>query len=81
MFIIISIIDFLSILLERNYYKYKIESSKMKQLKNELIDKHSYSSRKINEIEKEIQYITNDNFSFYLKDKFIGDFFLKKAIN
>jgi hypothetical protein len=45
MLILISIIDFLSILLERKYYKANITSAKMQNLISELVVKHSVKKR------------------------------------
>lgn len=73
MLIIMSIIDFLSILLERKYYKANITSAKMQHLKSGLDAK--YSGRTKDEIKKEIKYITNENISYYLRDKLNLDFF------
>jgi hypothetical protein len=71
--ILMTIIDFLSILLERKYYKANITSAKMQHLKSELDAK--YSGRTKDEIKKEIKYITNENISYYLRDKLNLDFF------
>ncbi|WP_291109783.1 hypothetical protein [Flavobacterium sp. UBA6195] len=97
--ILMSIIDFLSILLERKYYKANITSSKMNNLKIELKElekkynqiknrtdeykRHNLRNdevkklvyKKLVEKEKEIQYITDENISFYIKDKLNLHFF------
>lgn len=97
--ILMSIIDFLSILLERKYYKANITSSKMNSLKIELKEleknynqiknrtdeykRHNLRNdevkkfvyKKLVKKEKEIQYITDENISFYIKDKLNLDFF------
>jgi hypothetical protein len=71
--ILMSIIDFLSILLERKYYKANITSAKMQHLKSELDAKYSVKTK--DKINKEIEYITHENISPYLKDKLNLDFF------
>jgi hypothetical protein len=76
-FILMSIIDFLSILLERKYYKTNITSAKMQHLKIEMDAEYSVKTK--DEIKKEIEYITHENINPYLKDKLNLDFFSEEG--